>query len=62
MIHKFHQGPARDLFVRYNPNMLEHPVAYALVSGVLDRANVPPELLEHLSRVIDFYNAEETRP
>ena len=36
-IHSFHQGPARDLYVRYNTAHLEMPVAYAITTGVLDR-------------------------
>ena len=61
LIHGFHQGPARELWVRYNPgstSRLDMPVAYAIVTGVLDRKAVPAELLEHLARAIEFYEAE----
>ncbi len=47
-IHDFHQGPARELFVRYNQRHHGPDVAYAMATGVLDRAQVPHELLEHL--------------
>jgi|SRR6266540_1514852 len=59
IIHKFHQGPARDLFRRYNDSHPEMQVAHAIVTGVLDRANIPGELLEHLARALSFYEAEQ---
>jgi hypothetical protein len=59
LIHKFHQGPARDLFVKYNTNYREAPLAHAIVTGVVDRQKIPPELLQHLSSWIRFYEAED---
>lgn len=61
LIHRFHQGPAREVHVRYATSIshLALPVAHAIVSGPLDRATVPPELLDHLAREIYFY--EELR-
>jgi hypothetical protein len=58
LIHRFHQGPARELFVRYNTPYLVAPVAYAVVEGVLDRTAMPDELLEHLAGMIAFYQEE----
>ncbi len=58
IIHRFHQGPARDLYVRYNTTHLEAPVAYAIAAGVLDRKTIPAELLEHLAGIIEFYQSE----
>ena len=58
MIHKFHQGPSRELFSRYNPKMHEPTVAYAIVTGILDRGKIAPELLEHLARLIKHYEEE----
>src|SRR5438128_10039987 len=55
LIHRFHQGPARELYVRYDTNDLEAPVAYAIVTGVLDRKAVPAEVLDHVARMIRFY-------
>lgn len=59
LIHRFHQGPARDLWVRYNSRMLETVVAYAIVAGVLDRTKVAPEVLDFLARPIQFYESEQ---
>ena len=55
-IHEFHQGPARDLYVRYDRQHQEMAVAYAITTGVIDRASVPAELLEHLRGALEFYD------
>src|SRR4030095_9796590 len=59
LIHKLHQGPPRELFVKYNTNHLEAPVAHAIVIGVLDKNKIPPELLEQLAAWIKFYEDRE---
>jgi hypothetical protein len=59
LIHKFHQGPARDLFVKYGTNHLEAPVAYAIVTGILAKDKISSELLEHLATWIKFYEERE---
>jgi hypothetical protein len=58
-IHKFHQGPSRQLFNKYNNGPLDTVVAYAIVSGILDASQVPDELLEYLSTAIAFYKKED---
>lgn len=60
LIHEFHQGPPRELFVKYNTNHREAPVAHAIVSSVLDKDKIPPELLEHLAASIKFYEDRES--
>ncbi len=62
IIHRFHQGPARELFVRYNTPYLELAVAYAITVGVLDRQKIPAELLDHLARALEFYESEQAMP
>lgn len=61
LIHRFHQGPARDLYLRYNTNHLEAAVAYAIVTGVLGREAVPVEVLDHVAGMIQFYESEQAR-
>ena len=58
IVHRFHQGPARELFVRYNTPHLEMTVAYAITMGVLDRQKIPAELCEHLARALEFYESQ----
>jgi hypothetical protein len=59
-IHEFHQGPACELFKCYvvRQSGLDLPVAFAIATGILDRDQVPPELLEHLSRALAFYESQ----
>ena len=54
-IHAFHQGPAVDLFKRYNYGPLNLNVAYAILTGVLNEQDVPAELLEYLEPAMAFY-------
>jgi hypothetical protein len=55
LIHGFHQGPSRDLFVRYTMKPHNSAVACAIATGILDRSSVPAELLEHLAPALEFY-------
>jgi hypothetical protein len=59
IIHQFHQGPSRDLWVRYNAPHLEMVVAFAITTGVLGRDTIPAELLEHLAGSMRFYEEEQ---
>jgi hypothetical protein len=59
IIHRFHQGAARELWVRYNTSHLEMPVASAITNGVLGRETIPTELLEHLAGALRFYEDEQ---
>ena len=55
LIHEFHEGPARELFKRYNYGQLDLAVAHAIVAGILDRSRLQGELVEALGRAIAFY-------
>jgi hypothetical protein len=59
IIHRFHQGPARELWVRYGTSHLEMPVAFAITTGVLARETIPAELLEHLAGALRFYEEQQ---
>ncbi len=59
IIHKFHQGPARDLWVRYNTAHLGMVVALAITTGLLSRDTIPAELLDHLAGPMRFYEEEQ---
>jgi len=54
-IHEFHDGPARELFLNYDRRSVRLAVAHAIVRGVIARAGVAPELVEHLKGAIEFY-------
>ena len=55
LIHDFHQGPARELFVRYNQPHHGPDVAHAVATGILDKERLPPELLDHLRDTIRMF-------
>jgi hypothetical protein len=55
-IHKFHQGPARELYVRFATNsMLELQVAAAIHEGLIDEESVPAEVMPYLEAALSFY-------
>ena len=62
IIHHFHQGPAHDLYVRYNTARLELAVAYAITTGILGRQTIPAELLGHLAGPLQFYETRQAAP
>lgn len=53
-IHAFHQGPARDAFLRFQGDGAEIHVAAAIASGELDPSEVPEGVLEHLWPLVDW--------
>ncbi len=58
LIHEFNRGPSRELFKRYSGPMLALMVASAVARGILDKDNIPPELLDQLADQIDFCKKE----
>ncbi len=54
MIHKYHNGPARELFVYYNSGNDDLLVASALVKGILREADAPEEIRQHLEPLIEM--------
>jgi hypothetical protein len=58
-IHRFHQGPARDLFLKYDRRLSPASVAQAIANGIIRRESVPPEVLDHLAGLLEFYAISE---
>jgi hypothetical protein len=56
-IHDFDHGPSRALFKQYNYGIEEMNVAVAIVEGLLDRSQVPPEALAAIADVIAMIQA-----
>lgn len=54
-IHRFHDGISRDLYVTYRDLPPHHSVARAVAYGILERAEIPPEILAALGSAIEFY-------
>jgi hypothetical protein len=53
-IHRFHNGPARRLYLNYTGNHLEAMVGAALSRGVLTEEEATPEIFEALKGYIEF--------
>jgi hypothetical protein len=53
-IHRFHQGPARELFSKYESSHLDFAVADAIHRGVLSEDEAGAEALEVLARHLAF--------
>jgi hypothetical protein len=58
-IHRFHDGPNRDLFVRYTRGQPEMAVAHAVVAGLLKESEVPAEVLQAIAGALAFYRWEQ---
>jgi hypothetical protein len=56
-IHRFHQGPNRQLFVRYTDNDPLLAVAGAVSAGILRLDELDPELHPHVVRVSPVFEA-----
>jgi hypothetical protein len=56
-IHQYETGASRELFKRYNIGKNDFNVAYAIVTGILDRDNIPEELLEAIENHLRFYES-----
>ena len=56
-IHKYETGPSQKLFKHYNHGPVDMSVAYAIVVGILEREQMPDELLEAIAGPLDFYES-----
>jgi hypothetical protein len=55
IVFRWANGINKELFKKYNYGMTEMNVAYAIVTGLLDRASIDQEVLEYLNNAIAFY-------
>lgn len=56
-IHQHEVGPSRDLYNKYNDGPSDLNVAYAIVTGMLDREKIPEELIEAIDKQLRFYES-----
>lgn len=52
LIYKFTKGPSRALYLKYNGSWPDLNVAQGIVSGILEKDEMPGELIEGLSGMI----------
>lgn len=55
LIHRFHEGPSRELWDTYNNLKPDALVARALVLGVIARESLPPEIVASLAGQIGAF-------
>ena len=60
-VHEYETGPSRELFKRYNSDLPDMMVAYAIAAGILEREEMPAELLEALTRPLEYYDRLKER-
>ena len=56
-LHQFEVGPARELYKKYNYTPHDMTVAYAIVTGMLNRDEIPAELQEAISSWLAYYQS-----
>lgn len=59
LVYRWANGVNKELFKKYNYGMIEVNVAYAIGTGILDRANIDPEVLEYLGNAIAFCEKQQ---
>ena len=60
-IHAFHEGPAQDLWKKYEEGSPELLLGYAITNGILSREGLPPKLRKHLESAIRFHEGPAYR-
>lgn len=56
-IHQYETGASRELFKKYNEGKHDFNVAYAIVTGILHRKDVPEEVIKAIDKHIRFYES-----
>lgn len=60
-IHLFHQGPDRQIHLRYTRSVdLEFLVVQSVREGLIDRADIPSEALPYLDSAFKLFRDRET--
>lgn len=60
-LHKHNTGPLHKLYRSYNDGSNDMLVAYAMTIGILDEAELPPQLIEALEGPLAFYQSEQEK-
>ncbi len=56
-IHQYEIGPSRELYKPYNQGEPDMNVAYAITTGLLNRAEIDGEVLEAIAGPLNFYKS-----
>jgi hypothetical protein len=55
LVHRFHEQTSREIWKRYATSHLEPAVASAVAAGVIQKTELPAELVQHIAGLIEFY-------
>jgi hypothetical protein len=58
-IHKFHDGPAPEMYNRYDDRFADWNVVYALKAGILTREELPAEVIEAIEHLLQIGQPSE---
>lgn len=58
-IHRFHQGPSRELFSKYDHSNMDFAVAYAIHRGVLSEEEAGAGTIELLGSYLAFLREQD---
>ncbi len=56
-IHQYETGASRELFNKYNDGRNDFNVAYAIITEILDRQDVPEEVIQAIDKHLSFYQS-----
>src|SRR6185369_1080785 len=56
-IHQYETGVSREVFNKYNAGENDFNVAYAIVTGLLNRQDVSEELIKAIDKQLCFYES-----
>ena len=57
----YENGLSRELFKRYNGELPDMMVAYAIAAGILKREEIPAELFEALTGPLEYFDRLKER-
>ena len=58
-VHAYHNGTAREIWKRFSTNDPKMPLAHAVAAGVLPKASLPAEVVEHIASMVEFFEEQE---
>jgi len=58
-IHKYHQGPSREVWKTYNYMDLDMSVSRAVALGFLKKDDIQEDILEIIDTRIDFFSGDD---
>ena len=58
LIHKFHNGPSREIWKKHNYFDADAITAMAVASGILKREEIPQDILQYIETEIELYSRE----